>query len=245
MTKDVIKIHPDEIINLDDPEKFFHELNLLRLEGYVFDFSRYRKPSSKQEKLNRKKQTYTQIVRTANNEYKISITIDPDPRHGRPKVFAYKLFQAALKKCSDYGLPFPSQIYFTGKEIERLLNRKGHSGVVYKQIERAIQQLRKTDIKGDFFFKQNGNKPNNGYWKKIILALVGDFAAEGEGKKVNRIVFSISPYIVDSFNRQYIFILNHHRLKLLQPIGQALFKRLFFHFSNLYSNNLSENSVKK
>src|SRR5688500_2816035 len=72
--------------DLTDSERLFHELNLLRLEGYVFDFAK--KHGTNRFSL----QTFSEDLKLPNGTVikNAVITIDPHQRHGKPQDVAYK-----------------------------------------------------------------------------------------------------------------------------------------------------------
>src|SRR3954447_15074766 len=84
-----------ELISGD--ERLFHEINLLRIEGFAFCFD------PKTTGRRQGKQDFLEMVRMPEGVVSRPITIEPHPTYGMPSVVAYKVLQAALKKLSDEG----------------------------------------------------------------------------------------------------------------------------------------------
>ena len=86
---------------LFEEERLFHEINLLRLEGYYFCLD----PKASSKRVG--KQTFVERLKTPKEVVERPIYIEPHPTYGHPSVLAYKVLQAIMKKLSDYGYPFP------------------------------------------------------------------------------------------------------------------------------------------
>ena len=229
MTSEIIKIEESELFDPENPEKLFHEINLFRIEGCYFNFSRHRKSSSKKPPS----ETYRYKIKTAEGEIDLKLNIDINPNYGKPGILAYKLLQTILKKYSDYGFPFPEGIPLGQREISTLIGRKSSSGRNKEQFEHALKQLRRTAIECDFYFKP---KNKAGKWEKTDFEILNRYYLSGrENGKISQGYFILDPAIVQSLNNRYFFCLNYSRLQGLEPISSAIFKRLFFHFSNIHS----------
>jgi hypothetical protein len=206
-----------------DDERLFNELNLLRLEGYYFCFDK----RSAAEKLGER--TLHEHVKLPQGSLTQPITIVANPLYGYPSVTAYKLYQAILKKISDYGRPVPNTVSFYKRELARLFGFKSFGGFQWKKLYTAIQQLRHTDIECTLYDKETDK------WLKLNLRLINTMLMSGTKNEVSQISLQLDPFIVKSLNNFYSLCLNYHRLEKLEPISIALYKHLFYHFSNLYS----------
>jgi hypothetical protein len=206
-----------------DDERLFNELNLLRLEGYYFCFDR----RSATEKMG--KRTLHEQVRTPQGSVTQPITIVANPLYGYPSVTAYKLYQAILKKISDYGRPVPDTVSFYKRELARLFGFKSFGGFQWKKLYTAIQQLRNTDIECTLYDKETEQ------WMRLNLRLVNTTLMSGTKNDVSQLSLQLDPFIVKSLNSFHSLCLNYNRLESLEPISIALYKHIFYHFSNLYS----------
>jgi hypothetical protein len=63
-------------------------------------------------------------------------------------------------------------------------------------------------------------------------------------KAINECVVQVHDAIVASLNRNHAIWLNYDRLRTLDTIGMAIYKRLFFHFSNTYHTNTPRSTFK-
>src|SRR5438094_315779 len=129
-------------------ERLFHEINLLHLEGYYFAFD----PKAANAFLDPMKSVEKRLQNPKINEEK-PIEIIPHPGFGRPSVFAYKVYQAILKKLSDYGHPVPETVSFGHREIMRLVGRSSTGGKNSKELVRVLNQLKVTVINCWFYDK--------------------------------------------------------------------------------------------
>ena len=55
----------------------------------------------------------------------------------------------------------------------------------------------------------------------------------GRGETISRCAVQLHPKIVASLNRRHVAFFNLHRLSTLDTLGLVLYKRVFFHLSNL------------
>jgi hypothetical protein len=90
---------------LAKPERLFHEINLLHLEGHYFAFD----PKAAHVFPDPMKSVEKRLENPKINEEQ-PIEVIPHPGYGKPSVFAYKVYQASLKKLSDYGYPVPEGV---------------------------------------------------------------------------------------------------------------------------------------
>lgn len=133
----IILPHPQEIFS---EERLFHEINILRIEGFYFchDPKAAAKQSGKLNFLDRLKNPQEVIERP--------ITIEINPQYGRPSVLAYKILQTVWKKLSDYGSPIPNKVSFTQHELARLVGRKTFGGKDSREFLHAVMQLKHTSV---------------------------------------------------------------------------------------------------
>ena len=210
-----------------EEDQLFHEINLLRVEGFYFCLD------PKAAAKRRDRQTFIEKLKQAGSIVEQPITIEPHPTYGYPSVLAYKLLQAIMKKLTDYGYPAPEHVSFSKRELMELCGHASFGGWQSQNLFRAAMQLNSTKVWCSFFDK--GNKD----WQVITFYIVDSCLFSGRGEKIQQCVFHLHPAIIKSLNSRYSFCLNFTRMTGLEPIGAALFKRLFFHFSNLYSKNPS------
>ena len=177
------------------------------------------------------------LARPAINEEK-PIEIVPHPGYGRPSVFAYKVYQAILKKLSDYGYPVPESVSFGHREIMRVMGRSSTGGKNSKELVRALNQFKNTSINCWFYDKNTKTGAN------LSLSLVNKFLYTYKGRgSVSNFTMWLDPWLIKSINNHYTFCLNFARIENLESIGIALYKHLYFHFSNIYSKTHSKNIV--
>jgi hypothetical protein len=207
------------------PERFFHEINLLHLEGHYFTFdpkAAHVFPDPMQSVEKRLKNP------KVNDEQPIEII--PNRDYGKPSVFAYKVFQAIIKKLSDYGYPASETVSFGHREILRLVGRASHGGRNSKELVKALNQFRNTTINCWFYDKDTKTGAN------LSLSLVNKFLYTYKGRgSISHFTIWLDPWLIKSINNHYTFCLNFARMEGLESISIALYKHLYFHFSNIYS----------
>ena len=204
-------------------ERLFHEINLLRLEGYYFCLD------PKAASRRKAREEFFERIKNREEIEKRPITIEPHPTYGYPSVLAYKVLQAILKKLSDYGYPVPETVSFSQRELARLTGRSSYGGWNQEQFYRAINQLLHTKITSWFYHKGDDS------WAAVSLFLLVSALFSGKRTQITQCCIQLHPIIVKNLNNRYAFCLNYSRMDGLDPIAIALFKRLFFHFSNIYS----------
>jgi hypothetical protein len=204
-------------------DRLFNEINLLRLEGYYFCLDP-RAATKRKTKLE-----FIERIKIPKNIIEYPITIDPHPDYGYPSVLAYKVLQVILKKLSDYGYPFSNTVSFSQRELARLVGRSSYGGANQEQFYRAIKQLQRTEITCWFYQKEQDN------WAAASLNLLTSSLFSGKKDRITQCCVHLHPLIVQNFNNRFVFCLNYRRMETLEPISTALFKHLFYHFSNIYS----------
>jgi hypothetical protein len=221
------------IAKLARPERLFHEINLLHLEGHYFAFD----PKAANVFPDPMKSVEKRLLNpTINAEHPIEII--PHPGYGKPSVFAYKVYQAILKKLSDYGHPVPEGVSFSHRELMRLVGRTSTGGKNTKELVRVLNQFRNTAINCWFYDKHTKAAGN------LSLSLATKFLYTYKGRgSISLVTLWLDPLLIKSINNHYTFCLNFARMENLEPISTALYKHLYFHFSNIYSTNRSEDFV--
>lgn len=207
------------------PERLFHEINLLHLEGHYFTFD----PKAAATMPDPMKSVEKRLRNPELNTVE-PVEIVPHPGYGRPSVFAYKVFQAILKKLSDYGYPAPESVSFSHREIMRLTGRASTGGKNSKELARVLNQFRNTAINCWLYNKSTGDAAN----LSLSLATTFLYTYKNRGQ-ISLFTLWLHPFLINSINDQYTFCLNYARMEKLEPISTALFKHIYFHFSNLYS----------
>ena len=216
--------------NIARPGRLFHEINLLHLEGHYFTFD----PKVANVFLDPMKSVEERLENPKINEEK-PIEIIPHPSFGRPSVFAYKVYQAILKKLSDYGHPVPETVSFGHREIMRLTGRSSTGGKNSKELVRVLNQLKVTLINCWFYDKHTRAGAN------LSLSFATRFLYTYQGRgTISRFTLWLDPWLIKSINSHYTFCLNFARMENLEPISTALYKHVYFHFSNLYSKKKSK-----
>lgn len=205
------------------PERLYHEINLLRIEGHYFCFD----PKEAARRAGRKK--YTEQIKNFDEVLEKPLTIQPDPRYGWPGVLAYKVLHAIFQKLSGYGYPIPGSVQLSNRELASLIGRSSFGGRDVNEIFQAVMQLRKTDVWCSFKDKESEK------WRTLTFSIIDSIEAEGERGRLAGITFYIAPTLINSINKRHFFSLNFRRIQELDPIGIALYKHVFYHFSNIFS----------
>jgi hypothetical protein len=74
-------------------------------------------------------------------------------------------------------------------------------------------------------------------WKAGSLYLIEECLFSGKKDRLQQCVFKINSRIIRSLNQRHAFWVNYQRIEGFEPITTALYKHLFYHFSNLFSRN--------
>jgi hypothetical protein len=212
-----------ELVPPSDDERLFNELNLLRVEGYFFCLD------PKASARYTKKREFIERIRTVNEIVERPIAIEPNPNYGYPSVLAYKVLQACMKKLSDYGYPVPETVCFTQRELARIIGRKSFGGKDSQEIFQAAMQLYKTDIWCSFYDKSTRE------WQTGAFRIVDSVLFSGKQDRIQQCIFKINSLIIKSLNNRYAFWVNYLRIEGFEPITTALYKHIFYHFSNIFS----------
>lgn len=218
---------PDPLVvgdeaGLFEPERMFNEVNLLRLEGRLFCYD-----PKEAGRRGGTTQTFEEKLRLE-EIVKQPLIIDPNPKFGYPSPLAYKVLQAITKKLTEEGFPVPGSVSFSQRELARLIGRSSFGGNNSSQLYRAIMQLHATRIQCSFYDKKTDR------WTTASFYVLHEALFSGKKASISACVVGVHPRIVESLNSKHYACLNWNRLLSLEPIGMALYKRLFYHFSNLY-----------
>jgi hypothetical protein len=212
------------------PERLFHEINLLHLEGHYFTFDR-KATRAVHDPLKELDERWRDPER--NTVEPVSIT--PHHSFGTPSVFGYKVFQAIIKKLSDYGYPAPESVSFGHREIMRLIGRDGYGGKDSKELVKVLHQFRHTGI--NCWLYNKGDEEAVSLSFSLATTFLYTYKKRGQ---ISLFTIYLHPFIIKSINDQYTFCLNFGRMEKLEAISMALYKRLYFHFSNIYSQKRSK-----
>src|SRR5205807_88439 len=110
-----------------------------------------------------------------------------------------------------------------------LVGRNSFGGANQQEFYNAIRQLRTTEAAYWFYNKVTGE------WTNRNIQILNTDIWSGRENQITRCSVQLHPSIIESLNNRHAMCLNYARMEQLSPVGIALFKRIFFHFSNLYS----------
>ena len=206
-----------------DHDRLMEELNILRLEGRYFCFD------PREAKRRTGSLRFGELV-------KQPVTIEIHPNYGQPSVLAYKVLQAIFLKMTEEGYPYPESVSFSQRELARLAGRVW-SGRTSQQIHEAIMQLRTTLVHCSFYHKETKD------WVTANFHVLSGALFAGRGKSINACTVEVDKRIVQSLNKRHIAFFNWYRLNRLDTIGMVLYKRVFFHLSNLNHPQKSKESL--
>ena len=202
------------------PDPLLEELQVLLLEGRYFCFDKH--------EAKRRKGTY--VYRDGLRE----LVIDVDPRVGHPSILAYKMLQAVFRKVTLEGKPYPDTVAFGVRELGRLVGRDAVFGGQDSQaLYQAILQLQDTKIVLALYDKDG--KQHRSY--RFSLVGSSGFVASGEARSPSRlkaVSLRLDPVIMASMRENHFAIFNWERIGGLEALTAALYKRLYYHFSNLF-----------
>jgi hypothetical protein len=196
------------------PDRLFHEINLLHLEGHYFTFDP-KAASAVRDPLKEIDERWRDPER--NTVEPVSIT--PNLSYGTPSVFAYKVFQAIIKKLSDYGHPAPEYVSFGHREIMRLIGRDAYGGSDSKKLVRVLHQFRHTGINCWLYDKSTEEATSLSF--SLATTFLYTYKKRGQ---ISLFTIYLHPFIIKSINDQYTFCLNFGRMEKLEAISTALYK---------------------
>ncbi len=212
--------------------RLVEEINILKLEGSLFCFD------PREAKRRRGKVTLADA-----RKLPVSIAIHPD--HGQPCVLAYKVLQAIFLKVAETGCSltedgrcvFDGTVSFSARELA-LLTGRTWSGRTSEELHQAIMQLRRTGIKASLYDKETDE------WVVVDFEVLTTAIFAGRGQTISRCVVQLHQKILDSVNRRHVATFNLSRLRTLDTIGLVLYKRIFFHFSNLMHDKKGRGALR-
>lgn len=202
-------------------DRLMEEINILRLEGVLFCFD----PRAAKRRTGRV---------TLTDARKQPITIDVDPRYGQPSVLAYKVLQAVFLKITEEGCTltgdgrceYPDTVSFSQRELAAMVGRSW-SGRTSQQLFQAIMQLQSTKIVASLYEKATDA------WQLASFIMLPSVLLAGKGETITRCSVSLAQPVMRSINLRHVAFFNLQRLNTLDTIGLVLYKRIFFHLSNL------------
>ena len=218
--------------SLLEPDRLFNEANLLRLEGRLFCFD-----PKEAGRRGGTPQTFQEKVRLE-EVVKQPLIIDPNPKFGYPSPLAYKVLQAISKKLTEEGFPVPNNVSFSQRELARLIGRASFGGNASSQLYRAVMQLHSTRVQCSFYDKKSDQ------WSTASFYVLHEALFSGKKASIKACVVGVHPRIVESLNSKHYACINWNRLMSLEPIGMALYKRLFYHFSNVLHPRRSRDDLR-
>lgn len=205
------------------------ELNVVRVEGRYFCFDKHAL------------KTRTGVLKYRDGN---RATIIEPSRHGHPSGLAYKVLQAAFRKVTLEGRPFPDTVSFSYRELAKLIGRDVIGGQDAKDIFRAIRQLEDTKI--ELVLYRNDKEESYQSIRFSMFAGTG-FIAEGDElspQKIRQAVLTLHPFVMNSMRSNHFAVFNWERVSALEPLTAALYKRLYLHLSNLYQDKYDRDNLK-
>lgn len=239
MSKDTDKLTD----NLDSPQgelqldrRLLEEINILLLEGSLFCFD------PREAKRRAGRLTLKEIRNKAPDE---PIIIDIHPSYGQPSVLAYKVLQAIFQKITEEGFCVTADnraVYddvasFSQRELAGLVGR-AWSGRTSQQLFEAMMQLRRTGVFATLYDKEDGT------WTGRDFNVLDDAIFSGRGDTLSACTVRLSSHVMKSLNKRHVATFNLTRLNGLEPIALAMYKRIFYHFANLYQPKMRRSELK-
>ena len=212
--------------------RLMEEINILKLEGTLFCFDP-RKAKGRRGAL------------TLTDARKQPVTVDVHPAFGQPSVLAYKVLQAIFLKLTEQGCEatedgrclYSDSVSFSQRELSRLTSRSV-GGRQSRQLYDAIMQLQSTKVVASIY-----DKASDAWQVTSFMPLISALFA-GRGETLTRCAVQLHPVILASLNRRHVAFFNLHRLNQLDTLGLVLYKRVFFHLSNLMHDRKRRDQLK-
>lgn len=212
-------------------DRLMEEINILRLEGSLFCFD----PRAAKQRQGRV---------TLEDARRQPLTIEIHPSYGQPSVLAYRVLQAVFLKLTDEGCAptedgrclYLDTISFSQRELAALAGR-AWGGRTSKELYDAIMQLQSTKVIGSLYDKETDS------WRITSFVVVPSAYFAGRGKTLTRCTLRLAHEVVASINRRHVAFFNLYRLAALETLGLVLYKRTFFHLSNLNADHKSHASL--
>jgi hypothetical protein len=205
-------------------DRLMQEINLLRLEGCLFCFNK-NKVTQRRGRL-----TFKELT-----ERPVTIVLTD---FGQPSFTTYRAFNTILMRLTEQGCTMTDVgrclhngtiTFESARELARLGGYSGFGDKNSKLLFQALMQLRFTGIICSWYNKQTKE------FETQTLNVLSDALFAGNGDKLTSCVLTVDSRIIESLNHRHFTIFNIHRLNGLDGIGLVLYKRLFFHFANLYN----------
>jgi hypothetical protein len=218
--------------NFELESRLVEEINILKLEGSLFCFD------PKEAKRRRGKLTLA-------DARKAPVTVHIHPDFGQPSVLVYKVLQSIFLKVAESGCSlaedgrclYDGTVSFSARELASLTARSWR-GRTSKQLFEAVMQLRSTQVYASLYHKHTDE------WQLVNFQMLNSAFFSGRGETISRCMVTLAPEVIDSINRRHVATFNFHRLSTLDTIGLVLYKRMFFHFSNLMHEKKGRGSLR-
>src|SRR4051794_4798451 len=218
----------DESTGLELKQRLAEEITILRIEGTLFCFD--------PREARRRDGTITRVLKHADGQER-PVTVDIHPRYGQPSVLAYKIVQAIFLKMTEEGYPYSNTVTFSQRELARLSGRDAWGGSTSQQLYHAMMQLQATRIVCSI-----QNKETKEHLEVNFYFLPETWFSKKDGS-IKACMVKIADPIVQSLNRRHIAFFDLQKLNTLETIGMVLYKRVFFHLSNIYSPNKARSTL--
>ncbi|MCX7309925.1 MAG: replication initiator protein A [Afipia sp.] len=201
-------------------EPLYLENTLIRVLGVLFCHD----PKSA------RKRTGTIAVNRGVKEKNVAVRLDAE--YGQPGPFAHKVAMAIIRKQSGFGRPAQQQISFSQRELVRLTGRTSWGGRQSEQLVLALKQIRYTHILAHFKTADRFVEHDFSVFNEVLL--------ERRTSHTDPIVactIVLANPIIQSLNDRHFTCLNHTLMQQLGTINQAMYMRLFFHFSTQFDGH--------
>lgn len=220
-----------ELAPFELERRLMEEINILRLEGSLFCFD----PRAA------KKRSGTLSLADARKK---PVSLRVDANYGQPSVLAYKVLQGIFLKLTEEGCDlsedgrclYSDTVSFSARELAMLVGRSW-SGRTSEQLHQAIMQLRRTGVVASLYEKETDQ------WAVADFEVLISAYFAGRGETISRCAVQLHPKIVASLNRRHVAFFNLHRLSTLDTLGLVLYKRVFFHLSNLMHEHARQSAL--
>jgi hypothetical protein len=209
----------EESTELDLRQRLAEEITILRIEGSLFCFDP-REARRRSGKLTRTLMHADGVERP--------VAIEIHPTYGQPSVLAYKIVQAVFVKITEQGYPYTNVATFSQRELARLVGRDSWGGRDSQQLYHAMMQLQRTGIT---CYVQNKDSKEH---LEFNFYFLNETLFSKRENSIRSCMVKVADPIVSSLNRRHLAFFNLQKLNTLDTIGMVLYKRIFFHFSNLY-----------
>lgn len=231
------------IVDAPADDRLFHEINLLKIEGRYFNFApaqrgkKAKHPGEAVQPLPDLKEIKRRLKEGDKSVQSIFI-VTPHPDRGQPGELAYKVLQVILKRISNTRFTHLDSVQFSFRELAQLCGRSTFGGKDVKELARAVDQLLTTVVTVAFY-----DKPSK-KWGVHQFTVVNSVAYRGDDNHRPNDpegAVMLHPLFIKSLQDGHFLCLNFGRFgALTEAITQALYKRLYFHFSNIHRDHSRE-----